>query len=238
MKTGFVYSLNHPHTGEPRYIGWSVNPYNRWYAHISDSEKSYKVSWMRALKKEGLLPIMQIIDEVPLSESAFWEQHYISLYRSWGFRLTNLTIGGDGTKGYKWTKENIEKVKKSKIEKGSYFIGAKKASITKRRNGDYARAAHQMRAMQLAKVKPILQYSLKGDFIKEWKSTSIAAENLNISRDNISRCCTGEYGQTHGFQFRYKTENYELKLPSYNSNSIRKKYKTKTKNYEQLRMWV
>jgi hypothetical protein len=41
-----------------------------------------------------MFPKLEIIDIVKINEWAFWEQHYISLYKSWGFNLLNSTIGG------------------------------------------------------------------------------------------------------------------------------------------------
>ena len=225
MKKGYIYTLNDPISNEPRYVGWTVNMYNRLAAHITDSDKGYKTNWVKSLKNKGLLPIMECVDEVPLSEWVFWEQHYISLYKSWGFKLVNLTIGGDGTLGYRYSQELKDRIQKTKREKGSNFIGAKNGAITKRKNGEYNRLSEQMKIIAMGRPKrAILQYSLSGTFIKEWASTPIASKELKISSDNINRCCNGKYGQTHGFQFKYKTDNYSLTINSYKSNSIRKIY--------------
>lgn len=215
MKAGYIYTLNDPINGEPRYVGWTINLYNRKSAHLTDSDKGYKLNWVNSLKKKGLLPIMECIDEVPFNEWAFWEQHYISLYRSWGFRLVNRTAGGEGTPGYKYSQEIKDKIQKTKQERGSNLIGAKKSAITKREHGVYERLKEIQRINAFKRAKPVLQYSLEGNLIKEWRSTRIASQEMKISRDNISRCCVGEYGQTHGFQWKYKTENYSEKITPY-----------------------
>lgn len=41
--------------------------------------------------------ILEILDEVPDQEWKFWEKHYISLFRSWGFKLENRNDGGGGS---------------------------------------------------------------------------------------------------------------------------------------------
>lgn len=49
---------------------------------------------MRSHKSEGRLRpgcTYEIINECDKSEMTFWERHYISLYRSWGFSLINKT---------------------------------------------------------------------------------------------------------------------------------------------------
>ena len=54
--------------------------------------------------------------------------------------------------------------------------------------------------------KPILQYDLNGNFIREWPSASKVEEETGISNGNISMCCLGRYGfkTAGGFVWRYK----------------------------------
>jgi hypothetical protein len=64
---------------------------------------------------------LEILDEIPFSEWEFWEMHYISLYKSWGFNLVNGTKGGEGAdeimamkiaqslKGHKQSQSSINK---------------------------------------------------------------------------------------------------------------------------------
>ena len=40
--------------------------------------------------------------------------------------------------------------------------------------------------------KPVLQFSLENEFIKEWENAGIAAEELNISYAGIRNCVTGK----------------------------------------------
>lgn len=101
MNTTFIYSLEDPITGQIRYVGKSNNIKKRLVQHRFDNHKSYKTNWIKSLKDNNLEPILNIIDEVPKEEWSFWEKHYISLYKSWGFKLTNGTDGGDGCHGGK-----------------------------------------------------------------------------------------------------------------------------------------
>ncbi len=97
MKTTFIYELIDPITDETRYIGKSIDPKHRLnFGHLKDKYNSYKNNWIKALLKQNLKPILNVIDEVNESEWQFWEIFYISLYRSWNCRLTNLTGGGEG----------------------------------------------------------------------------------------------------------------------------------------------
>lgn len=96
MKTTFIYTLTDPITNLVRYIGKANNLSKRLEGHLLDKKKTHKANWIQSLKTKGLKPIIEEIDEVSLSGWQFWEQHYISLYKSWGFSLTNGTYGGEG----------------------------------------------------------------------------------------------------------------------------------------------
>lgn len=53
--------------------------------------------------------------------------------------------------------------------------------------------------------KKVLQYDLKGNFIKEYNSLRQATEENNIkSISNISLCCNGKYKQAGGYIWKYK----------------------------------
>jgi group I intron endonuclease len=52
--------------------------------------------------------------------------------------------------------------------------------------------------------KPILQYSLSGEFIKEWASALDAKQVLNIHNVNIGLCCNGKRKTAGGFIWKFK----------------------------------
>lgn len=56
--------------------------------------------------------------------------------------------------------------------------------------------------------KPVLQYSLKGEFIKEWESIHAPSVKLNIHISSVFKCCRGEIKTGGGFIWRYKTDGY------------------------------
>jgi hypothetical protein len=96
-----IYTLSHPLTNEVRYIGKSYKDLSkRLYEHLKDSIKiqnnTYKHNWIRSLQKQNLEPRIELLDEVDDVEWQYWEKFYISLFRSWGFRLINATDGGEG----------------------------------------------------------------------------------------------------------------------------------------------
>ena len=54
--------------------------------------------------------------------------------------------------------------------------------------------------------KPIVQFDLKGNFIKEWKSLTEASRSLNCRIDSISNCLKNKSKTSCGFIWKYKNE--------------------------------
>lgn len=51
--------------------------------------------------------------------------------------------------------------------------------------------------------KPVLQYTLEGEFVKEWSSTMECGIN-GYNQSNVAACCRGERKTHRGFIWRYK----------------------------------
>ena len=52
--------------------------------------------------------------------------------------------------------------------------------------------------------KPVLQFDLLGNFIKEWPSMMKVYEELGIHQGNISSCCSGNRKSAGGYLWKYK----------------------------------
>lgn len=120
MKT-FIYSLSHPVTGEVRYIGKSNNPKNRLRDHLCVNRKhgaSHCKAWIKSLNSIGIVPAMDILDEVDYKEWEFWEQYWISQFKSWGFNLTNHQKGGGAGNDFtKFSEETKLKMRNAQLGK-------------------------------------------------------------------------------------------------------------------------
>lgn len=117
METTFIYTLSDKN-GDIRYIGKTNTPKKRLYAHIIEckSERiSHKINWIKSILCKDQRPIIEIVDEVPLSEWEKWETYWIEQFRQWGFNLTNQTSGGHGGRDYKHTLDSKDKMRKSKL---------------------------------------------------------------------------------------------------------------------------
>lgn len=55
-------------------------------------------------------------------------------------------------------------------------------------------------------AKPILQFDLDGNFIKQYSSLREASKDLKIHPSNISHCATGKYKTCKGYIWKYKSE--------------------------------
>lgn len=53
--------------------------------------------------------------------------------------------------------------------------------------------------------KPIIQYTLEGEFIQEWPSAVKAANSLGLTKNSIGRCCLGKSNSCGGFVWRFKS---------------------------------
>lgn len=94
----YIYTISYP-AGNVRYVGKSSNPKKRFKRHLRDARKyttSHKLAWLNSLLNQGIDPIFEIIDRVPVGKWQEKEQYYIRKYKRLGFDLTNGTIGGDG----------------------------------------------------------------------------------------------------------------------------------------------
>ena len=186
-----IYTLKDPITNEVRYIGKTKRKLvDRMYSHTSnyklEKEKSYKNSWIKSLKNKNLKPIIEELDLVEDNNWEFWEQFYINLFKSWGFNLTNMTKGGEGSLGgkgclgYKHTEEAKKRISIANSKPKS------KEWIEKAAKGKY---------------KPITQYDLQNNYIRDWESTTTAAIALgNINKKkNISNCLKGKKKSAYGY---------------------------------------
>ena len=125
MKTTYIYTLVDPREPEHvRYVGKADDPKARFRQHLH-SVKTYKkrryvYCWIGSLLKVGVTPDMNIIEEVAYKVKEDWasrEQHWISLYRISGHKLTNLTEGGDGIEGFKHSEECKKRMNAHRIGK-------------------------------------------------------------------------------------------------------------------------
>jgi len=109
MKYYYVYIHICLVTGKP-YIGWSANPKRRWHVHCWAKDKS---AFHNAIRKYGkeCFESQIIFRTANLEEVKQKEIEFIRQFDSLVPNGYNLTNGGEGVSGYKWTENQKENVR-------------------------------------------------------------------------------------------------------------------------------
>ena len=200
----------------------------------------------KRLNKEISIFELDYIDD---NEWKFWEKHYISLFRSWGFKLENKNKGGGGLSSH--TEESLQKMRGkqhpgtsnklkgrsrpdvSKRLKGKNLNNITKQKISKNKKGHICyqdpkriekiinsnkqhyilnsernqKISNKLKGRKInwSKTKPIFQYDLEGNFIKEWISATEAGKYLNKPSSAISECCSNKRKSAYKYIWKYKS---------------------------------
>jgi hypothetical protein len=187
-------------------------------------------------KKFGKDIQLVIIDEIAIIEWKFWEKFYISLYKSWGFKLENKNNGGGGPT---YMSEDVKILMSNKIknnkERGIKIGNSNRGRISPMKGKSQTKEwkknmsilisnnldrgnkisnslnslsplekQHKYNLISISNSKPIFQYDLQDNFIKEWKSSKEASKALNIYDSNINCCLKGKYKYSGGYKWKYK----------------------------------
>jgi len=175
--------LYYLHKGDdiPFYIGKTI------------SEKDRKHHHKNTFGKDTML---EIIDEVLTEEWRYWEEFYISLFKSWGFNLKNKNNGGGGSIG------GYKNILTSKAHKGrtSPNKGKGKKIIQYDLTGKFI---HEWNNIDEA----------------------ITVLNINITNESIRQCLVGKSKKSAGYIWKNFTDNYVFQLPSEELNYILKNTK-------------
>ena len=72
------------------------------------------------------------------------------------------------------------------------------------RSGDNCNYGTRNERQGLGHSKPIEQYDLEGNFIKEWESAAEVEKVLGFNHSNISKCCLGRYNVAYNYKWKFK----------------------------------
>jgi hypothetical protein len=95
----YIYMLCEPIDGEPRYVGKTIYPNDRYVAHIFEAKsgkQTLKCDWIRSLLQQNKKPVFEIIDCVKSKDWQNVEIKYIKEFKELGANLTNIAKGGEG----------------------------------------------------------------------------------------------------------------------------------------------
>jgi len=187
-----IYKITNSIT-QDYYIGSSVNIEKRWRRHLTDLKQQIhpNTRLQRSYNKYGkdafLFDILHICEKDILIVN---EQLYIDSLKP----IYNLCPKAGGMSGYKQTAEHIEKRTKK-------LIGKKISEEEKLRLRNMALgrkpSKETIEKRRLKVMIKIRQYSMSGEFIKEWASSMEA--NKIFGGTSICRAVNGVKPSAHGF---------------------------------------
>lgn len=200
------------------YIGiTNQNPLRRW-----NSGRGYQNQklFYRAILKYGWDNFKHeiLLDDLTKEEAYTKEieliAHYKSNQKEYGY---NVSSGGQGSNNVSPSTETRMKISIALKGKNTWQKG-RKASEETRQKMSMARLGHfgwskgkhltKEHREKVAKSlsKKVYQFSLQGEFIKEWESGILVERTLKISSGHISRNCRGQRKTAGGFIWRYAND--------------------------------
>ncbi len=219
-----IYKITNPEG--KIYIGQSINIDRRFKEYKRLQKRSVGRKIISSLKKYGSdNHIFEVIEECSIEQlhdrEYYWKLHYRSVENGLNCDYFDNSGGprseetkrriSEGAKGKKRSEFTKQKLRKPKTEEHKQNISKSKQNIseeTKRRisegkkgktpNRDYKEWAK-------TRTKPILQYDLEGNFIKEWEGTKAAALYLGCDHTTITANLRGITKKGYGFIWKRKT---------------------------------
>ena len=136
-------------------------------------------------------------------------------------RSYNIAEGGEGSesfsketilklqqyipwiKGKHHTEETRKKISES--GKGRVFPPKVRQKISEATKGKKAVVSKEhIEQLKSINIKAVIQLSLDGEIIREFKSITEAEQYLNKSNHHIGSCCSGKRKTAYGYKWRYK----------------------------------
>jgi hypothetical protein len=208
----YVYVIEK--NNSPIYVGKTINFSVRLFYHRK--RWGSDINWF-------------FIDSVQENEWKFWEEHYIALFKSWGYLLENKNNGGGGPSKYseetrkkisdkktgmKYNITDISRKEKSKKLTGRKFSKESKQKISDKKTGmKYNMTENGKLNKSQSTQKKVIQYSIEGNIINEYVSIAEASKKTNIKISSISSCCLGKTKISHDYVWGF--ENNNIQFPIY-----------------------
>jgi len=196
-----IYQLSSSRNPENvRYIGKTSNSIKcRLQKHLSNlkGDTTYKGNWIRKEISDGFHIIIKSIYIVLENEN--WQDVEIKLiseYKKKGYKLTNLTPGGEGMHG-----------------KDNPFY-----------NKSHTEESKQKLRISQPSRKEVIQYNKTGKIINKYDSIAQASKECKIPISSISNVCKikKKYKTAGGYVWRFKGDSFSLEYENPAKN-LRKK---------------
>jgi group I intron endonuclease len=220
-----IYKLIDPISNEIRYIGLTFNELKqRLSSHMSEPGKSHKCNWINKLKKDGLKPIIESIEENISSYDEVCEReiYYIEYFKSIGCDLTNMASGGNKNK--KMSDETRLKMSESAKNKNFKLVltdemklnlsnkakerflndnERERLRISNKRYEDSKTDEQKLNDILIQKESiMVFKYDIDMNLLSSYPSINNAAKLNDICATNISKCIKHKVRMVGGFVWR------------------------------------
>lgn len=194
----------------PFYIGIGKNDNDQFKRAYST--KNRNVHWNNIV---NLTPytVQIILSDLTWEEACEKEIEFIKLYKKISQKgtLCNIADGGNGgflgeeinakrsksLIGHKLSEKTKEKIKIKALGRKTSEETRKKMSITHKKNktGNWL----EVKGHKNGRAFKVFQYSIEGDFIKEWDCAKYAIDFYNLNKTSITDCLNGRQKTAGGF---------------------------------------
>ena len=237
---GCIYCVTNIQNGK-MYIGQAKNFHKRKTRHLysmNNKQKdfsSYNTYIHRAMRKYGIENFSWRILEDNVSDDALamLEMVYIDMFDTYNLGY-NSTHGGEGSFGFRHTEENKQRIAESNRVRGVSEETKKKISESNKGKKKSDNFKKKLRESSLRLYsKSVLQYTLDGEFVKEWSNTIDATRSFtNKKTANIRVACIGKQRTAYGYIWKYKNnEDKDIEMyPSVGQYTLDNVFVHKYKN--------
>lgn len=203
---GYIYLITNKENGK-QYIGKTAFTIeNRWKEHCKNFQYLRDdMPLHKAMLKYGVdcfsIEEVEQCDNTLLDER---ERYWINYYDTYNNGY-NATLGGEGA--VKFNQQEITELWSSgkTIAEICEIIGAERHTISR------VLSMHGVTTQQMKERgsgRPVLQYSLDGNFIRRYSSITLATQNMgkdNIS--NIRSCCNKTSTSAYNYLWKYEDDD-------------------------------
>jgi hypothetical protein len=190
---GFIYKIIDLNKNKVVYVGQHKGN-NKYYEGSGVILNKYKKRHGTKKYRERFKLIeiekcdVNILDE----REIFWIKYYNTFNNG-----LNLTEGGCGNLSKNSVKGRKFPIKSLKLKGLKRSIETKKLMSKSKKGKPVSDLC--LEKSKKARMKPVLQYDLEGNFIKEWESGKKACISLGFNNvDGVSACCVGKQKTAFG----------------------------------------
>lgn len=207
---GFVYLITND-INDKKYVGITTRSIEaRWKEHLRHNTEVIGKAIEKYGKEHFQIEKIEECSDLILDDR---EQYWIKYYDSYNNGY-NATIGGRREKQIKYPEQFYEVKKlweegfgqKEIVKITNLNVETVHNYLIKNNISDKEIRERASNKISKAKSKPIIQFDLNMNIIKEWKSILQASQELNINRNGISNACNNKRKEYKGFIWRFKND--------------------------------